>query len=78
MTMTLQGEATIRRVGNGLCLPLPTKDLKAEGLEEGSRVRYIVLPPGGLDPASFGSGHKYLKGVDLQRLMDEDRGPAED
>lgn len=78
MVVTLQGEAKIRRVGNGLCLPLPTKNVKAEGFKAGSTVRYIIMRPGGINPAAFGSAHKYLKDVDLQKLMDEDRGPSED
>lgn len=79
MTMTIEGEARIRRVGNGLCIPLPVRAVRDEGLKEGSLVHYVVLPAGGLNPAAFGSAHHILKGIDLQAEMDlfreEEREP---
>ena len=76
--MTIQGEAKIRRVGNGLCIPLPTKEVKAEGLKEGALVHYTIIRPGRINPKALGSAHRFLKGVDLQELMDQDRGPPEE
>ena len=78
MTMTVQGRARVRRVGNGLCVPLPTRDLREEGIREGDEVDYIVMKPTKPDPKAFGSLKRYFEGVDLQQLMDEDRAPIED
>lgn len=73
MSMTLQGQSKIRRVGNGLCLPLPTRELRGEGIREGDLVEYVLMKPRPRDPRAFGSLRKYFRGVDLQKLMDEDR-----
>lgn len=77
MRMTLEGKAKVRRVGNGLCLPLPARELRAEGIAEGDTVDYIVMKPRRRDPNVFGAARKYLEGANLQKLMDEDRGTAE-
>lgn len=76
MSMVLQGRAKVRRVGNGLCVPLPSREARQDGIEEGAVVEFIVHRPRRRDPRAFGSVRKAFEGVDLQRLMDEDReGP---
>lgn len=76
MSMSVQGQGKIRRVGNGLCLPLPTRDLREEGIKNGDLVDYVVFRVRKRDPRSFGMARKLLRGVDLQALMDEDREGA--
>jgi hypothetical protein len=74
--MVLQGEARVRRVGNGLCVPLPTRQAKTEGIRPGDVVHFIVSRPRPIPASAFGAARKYLKDVDLQALMDQDRtGP---
>lgn len=73
MPMTLEGKAKVRRVGNGLCIPLPTKASRDEGIQLGDEVRFLVFKPRPRDSKVFGSLRKYFRGVDLDKLMDEDR-----
>ena len=75
--MTLQGRAKVRRVGNSLCVPLPMREARADGIRVGDEVEYIILRPRRIPAAAFGSARKYLKNVSLQKAMDEDRGAAE-
>jgi antitoxin component of MazEF toxin-antitoxin module len=77
MVVALQGSAKVRRLGNGHCLPLPTKDMRAEGIREGDEVVFTVVKPRPINPKAFGSLRKYLRGIDLQRLADEDREERE-
>lgn len=72
MTVTLQGRAKVRRVGNGLCLPIPTKQAKAEGIKAGTEVDFIVSRPQKRDPKVFGSARKYFQGIDFDEFMKED------
>jgi hypothetical protein len=78
MSMTLQGKARVRRVGNGLCIPIPTREARADGIAEGDEVSFIIIRPDPIPASAFGAGKKFLKGADLQALMDEDRGRAEE
>ena len=71
MAMTLQGRAKVRRVGNGLCVPIPTKEARAEGIKEGTEVDFIVLRPQKRDPTVFGSARHLLKGRTFDEFMAE-------
>ena len=75
--MTIQGEAKVRRVGNGLCVPLPTRQANADGIRAGDTVHFVISRPRPIPAAAFGAGRKYLRGVDLQAAADSDRGPKD-
>jgi len=77
MRMTLQGQAKVRRVGNGLCVPLPKRALDNEGIKEGDEVVFFVYKPRPPGKSLFGAARELLAGVDLQALADEDRDEDE-
>lgn len=78
MSVTVQGRARIRKVGNGLCLPLPRKALRGDHIDVGDEVEYIILKPRRAREAVFGAARKYFEGVRLQDLADEDRASTEE
>ncbi|HLE47012.1 MAG TPA: hypothetical protein VI818_01850 [Candidatus Thermoplasmatota archaeon] len=76
MAMTMEGSAKIRRVGNGLCLPLPTKQVREEGLHEGDQVDFIVMKRRRLNPRAFGSVPDLVPhGKTLEQVIDEALAP---
>ena len=72
MTMALQGRARVRRVGNGLCVPLPTREAREDGIKAGDIVEFIVTRPTPIRPEAFGIAKKYFRGFTTQQLMDEE------